>query len=140
MPQVRLVSASENYKRPCPRESTLQPHLLSIYPALRPRRASGRAETSTASDHEIARNGGTTSSVGDLPSRLKVYKQQYPTPQKRIEELTREIGHLRQELAFYQEKERYSAKFEATVSSASRAYQREILHSKRQFLGYRAIR
>ena len=140
LPQVQLVSASETYKCPRPRESTLRPRLLSMDPVLRPRRTSGRIEAITAPDHEVARSGGTTSSGSNLPSRLKVYKQQDPTPQKCIEELTRQIGHLRQELAFYREKEQYSAKFETTVLSASRAYQQKILHSERQFFGYQGIR
>lgn len=76
----------------------------------------------TALDHVIAGHGGTTSTIDDLPHRLRISKnKQVPTPSQRIEELTREIGYLRQELAYYKETRRALTKFFAVANSAHEA-------------------
>ena len=72
------------------------------HPALRPEKYT------TTLDREIAYHGGTTSMINNLPERLRVFKKQQLTSQQRIKELTRENGRLRQELAFYREKDRSS--------------------------------
>ncbi len=55
-------------------------------------------------DHWIGQGGGTTSTLEFLPHRLKISKNKDSVPkEKRIEELTRENGYLRQELAYHKE-------------------------------------
>ena len=56
----------------------------------------------TPLDHFISQNGGTTSAIDMLPHQLQRSKVR-PTIQERIEELTRENGRLRQELALHNE-------------------------------------
>lgn len=64
---------------------------------------SGRPEV-TALDHHIASRGGMTSKIEKLPSQLQLNKTcPPPTWSQQIEELTRENGYLRQELAHHQE-------------------------------------
>lgn len=68
----------------------------------RPR--SGRPTEVTALDHHIASLRGMASSIERLPSQQQLYKTRPPpTQSQRIEELTRENGYLRQELAHHQE-------------------------------------
>lgn len=60
----------------------------------------------TSLDHQILAGGGTTSTLENIPNRLRAQKR--PVSQKQwIEELTKDNGYLRQELAYY--KERLSA-------------------------------
>jgi len=64
----------------------------------------GRPAEVTALDHCIASRGGTTSKIEKLPSQIQVTKYRSPPNRdQRIEELTRENGYLRQELALYEE-------------------------------------
>jgi len=75
----------------------------SRYPNIRHPR-SGRPAEVTALDHHIASRGGMTSTIEKLPSQLQLNKNRSPpTRSKRIEELTRENGYLRQELAHHHE-------------------------------------
>lgn len=58
----------------------------------------------TTLDHHISKDGGTTSTLEYLPHRLKISKQRQPLSLKeQIEELTRENGYLRQELAYHKD-------------------------------------
>ncbi|CAL8584917.1 hypothetical protein XPA_010500 [Xanthoria parietina] len=92
-------------------------------PSRRPR--GGSIPDVTALDHIIAGHGGTTSTIDDLPHRLRISKnKQRPTPTQRIEELTREIGYLRQELAYYKDTRRALTKFFAVARSAHEALRR----------------
>lgn len=62
----------------------------------------------TRLDHQILAGGGTTSTLENIPNRLRASKTKRPVSQKQwIEELTKDNGYLRQELAYY--KERLSA-------------------------------
>jgi hypothetical protein len=57
----------------------------------------------TPLDIEIGRNQGSSVGLEARPARLQETKHMpIPTLSKRIEELTRENGHLRQEVGFYQ--------------------------------------
>lgn len=57
----------------------------------------------TPLDHRIAQNGGTTSRLERLPYRLRKFKSENDVElERRIEELTRENGRLREELAFHE--------------------------------------
>ena len=96
--------ASQSHKRHVTFELPHPPRdPSSIHPALRGP-ASGRRGAITAVDHAIARHGGSTSTLDCLPNRLKITKAEPPTtPQKRIEELQRENGHLRRELTYYKD-------------------------------------
>ena len=64
----------------------------------------GRPAEVTALDHHIASRGGTTSKIEKLPSQIQLSKCRSPLNRgERIEELTRENGYLRQELALYED-------------------------------------
>lgn len=69
----------------------------------RPRPSSGRAEDVTALDHQIARHGGTTSTLDNLPHRMKQGKEDHQSREQHLVSLTRENGYLRQELAYYKD-------------------------------------
>lgn len=70
----------------------------------RSRNLSVTAGTITPIDSRIGDLGGTTSTLKCLPHRLRVSKtSQRISSEQRIEELTRETGHLRQELAYHKE-------------------------------------
>ncbi|KAL8788256.1 MAG: hypothetical protein Q9213_001776 [Squamulea squamosa] len=97
----------------------------------RPRK--GSIPDVTALDHMIAGHGGTTSTIDDLPHRLRISKnKQVPTPTQRIEELTREIGYLRQELAYYKDTRRALTKFFAVAQSAHEALRRGIAEASHE--------
>ena len=75
----------------------------SRYPKIRHPR-SGRPAEVTALNHHIASRGGMTSNIEKLPNQLQLNKHRSsPSQSQRIEELTRENGYLRQELAHHQE-------------------------------------
>lgn len=80
---------------------------MEIYnhrPSHHPSSLLGRPAEVSALDHRIASAGGTTSKIEKLPNQIQVTKYHSPPNcDRRIEELTRENGYLRQELAFYQE-------------------------------------
>ena len=76
------------------------------HPAHRPRSRSlsYTASTVTPLDNRISQLGGTTSTLECLPQRLRIAKSsRRVSPQQRIEELIRENGHLRQELAYHKD-------------------------------------
>ena len=87
------------------------PHIINMsnsdVPArLHPRTRKRKAETPEVSllDHRIFTHGGTTSVIDSLPSQLNLRKRRaHPPPSKELEELTRENGYLREELALHQE-------------------------------------
>jgi hypothetical protein len=61
----------------------------------------------TALDLHIAQHGGTTTSIERLPHRLQQSKRQnILNPNQRIEELVKETGRLREEIAFHVETQR----------------------------------
>ena len=92
-------------------------------PSRRPR--GGSIPDVTALDHIIAGYRRTISTIDDLPYRLRILKnKQRPTPTQRIKELTREIGYLRQELAYYKDTRRALTKFFAITRSAHEALRR----------------
>jgi hypothetical protein len=88
------------------------------HPAHRPRSRSlsYTASTITPLDTRISQLGGTTSTLDCLPQRLRIAKSsQRVSPQQRVEELIRDNGHLRQELAYHKETRAACLKFfEAT--------------------------
>ena len=80
------------------------PQQLALHPAFRERRVSGRAGDIGALDDQIARKGGTTSTIEELPHRLQISKKQKRlTPAERVVELTRTNGYLLQELAYHKD-------------------------------------
>ena len=55
-------------------------------------------------DHQIRLQNGSTSILELLPQRLQLAKQTLPLPLSiRVEELTKELGHQRQEIQFYRQ-------------------------------------
>jgi hypothetical protein len=55
-------------------------------------------------DHQIRLHNGSTSILELSPQRLQLAKQNPPVSlSARVEELTRELGHLRQEIQFYRQ-------------------------------------
>ena len=70
----------------------------------RSRPLSGAMNGVASVDHWIGQGGGTTSTLEFLPHRLKISKAKTTvTMEQRIEELTRENGYLRQELAYHKD-------------------------------------
>lgn len=66
--------------------------------------STGKPPEVTSLDHQILSHGGTTSTVDYLPHRLRKTKElPPPSAVTRIEELTRENGYLRKELALHHE-------------------------------------
>ena len=95
--------------------------LSSTHPAFRQRPASGRAGDVVALDHQIIRNGGTTSTYEQLPHRLQIWKHQHPiTLGERVVELTRTNGYLLQELAFHKDTQAADMEFYETVRELHR--------------------
>ena len=75
----------------------------------------------TALDHQIGDHGGTTSTLDYLPHRLRLTKEKKPETLKgHIEELTREIGYLRQELAYYKDTRKVLMKFYESIDESHR--------------------
>ena len=109
-----------------------------IHPALRhPRRYYGRADQLTALDHEISTRGGTTSAIENLPHRLRISKAARSGDQKQqIEELTRENGYLRQELAFYKDKERLNVRLSGSLESILQRYKKETEDLEEELLAF----
>jgi len=67
-------------------------------------RTTGQPPEITSLDARIARAGGTSSRVELLPHRLRETKLRPSTSAAmQLDDLTRENGYLRQEIAFYQE-------------------------------------
>ncbi|KIM93207.1 hypothetical protein OIDMADRAFT_93667, partial [Oidiodendron maius Zn] len=55
-------------------------------------------------DHQISLQNGSTSVLEFSPSRVQLAKlAPRPTPSARVEELTRELGQMRQEIQFYRQ-------------------------------------
>jgi hypothetical protein len=55
-------------------------------------------------DHQIHLQNGSTSVLELSPQRLQLAKQsQFPNLYARVEELTKDLGHLRQEVQFYRQ-------------------------------------
>lgn len=55
-------------------------------------------------DHQISLQNGSTSILEFSPSRVQLAKlAPRPTPSARVEELTRELGQMRQEIQFYRQ-------------------------------------
>ena len=78
----------------------------------RSRTLSSTARVITPIDSRISSLGGTTSTLECLPHRLRISKSSQPISlEQRIEELTREAGHLRQELAYHKETRAACMKF-----------------------------
>ena len=63
-------------------------------------------EEITPQDHHILRNGGTSSNIECLPSRLQQSKTPLVSRRRHIENLTYEIGYLKAELAWHKESKR----------------------------------
>ncbi|PLB48769.1 hypothetical protein P170DRAFT_359145 [Aspergillus steynii IBT 23096] len=63
-------------------------------------------EEITPQDHQILRNGGTSSSIEHLPSRLRQAKSPFQSKKRQIENLTYEVGYLKAELAWHSESRR----------------------------------
>ena len=116
-----------------PRESSLRlPSFLNVnrhesrhvtfntqpHPAFRPRSRSmsTKANALLPIDGRISDLGGTTSTLECLPHRLRISKTtERVTPHQSIEELTRETGYLREELAYHKEaRDAYLKFFEIT--------------------------
>ncbi|KAI9736719.1 MAG: hypothetical protein M1834_000923 [Cirrosporium novae-zelandiae] len=77
---------------------------LSSNPRPQDRRALGTPAEVTSLDHRIARHGGTSSGLEILRHRVeKAKRDPQPDYSKRIEELVRENGYLRQEISYFKE-------------------------------------
>ena len=63
-------------------------------------------EEITPQDHQILRNGGTSSNIECLPSRLQQSKAPFESKRRHIENLTYKIGYLKAELAWHKESKR----------------------------------
>ena len=63
-------------------------------------------EEITPQDHQILRNGGTSSNIECLPSRLQQSKAPFESKRRHIENLTYEIGYLKAELTWHKESKR----------------------------------
>ena len=110
----------------------------------RSRTLSNTAGAITPIDSRIGELGGTTSTLECLPQRLRVSKaSQRISPEQRIEELTREAGHLRQELAYHKETRAACLRFfEATrqaqqdLHNAIAEMSRKVAISEQRFENY----
>jgi len=68
------------------------------------RRAASRPLEMNAIDYQIHRQNGSTTALEFTKQKLQYSKMQTaPDLLSRVEELTKEIGRLRQEILFYQE-------------------------------------
>lgn len=75
----------------------------------------------TALDHCIEDHGGTTSTLDCLPHRLRITKEKKSrTMKEHMEDLTREIGYLRQELAYYKDTREVLMRFHESISDSHR--------------------
>ena len=87
----------------------------------------------TPLDSRIGNLGGTTSTLECLPHRLRISKSSQPIPlEQRIEELTREAGHLRQELAYHKETRAACMKFFDATNQAQQNLQNAIVEMSRK--------
>lgn len=78
-------------------------------------------------DIEIGRNNGSTVALEATPERVQASKRMpIPTLSQRIEELTRENSHLRQEVAYHQRLQRPMRDLQRGLESAMRKLQQHI--------------
>jgi predicted RNase H-like nuclease (RuvC/YqgF family) len=71
-------------------------------------------------DHQIRLQNGSTSILELSPQRLQLAKQNPPLSlSARVEELTRELGHLRQEIQFYRQSFEILQRLRETVYDVS---------------------
>ncbi len=106
-----------------------------VHPALRQRERphSGRPQDVTALDHQISIHGGTTSTIECLPHRLRISKvQRISSPQQRIEELVRDVGHLNQEMSYYKDTRKVFIKLFDAVRSSNEALQAAVSEADRE--------
>lgn len=98
----------------------------------------------TTLDHQIAAGGGTTSTLENTPSRLRASKAKRPVSQKQwIEELTKDNGYLRQELAYYKDVQQAllalhgeTARASAMLEEALENFSQRIAESEKPLLDY----
>ena len=99
----------------------------------RSRTVSSTARAITPVDSKISSLGGTTSTLECLPHRLNISKTSQPiSSQQRIEELTREAGHLRQELAYHKETRAACMKFFDAANQAQQNLHNAIVEMSRK--------
>ncbi|KAE8371407.1 hypothetical protein BDV26DRAFT_276122 [Aspergillus bertholletiae] len=67
------------------------------------RRLYSISEEITPVDDQLLRNGGISSNIARLPSRIQQAKQSSPASSKKIEDLVYEVGYLKAELQWHQE-------------------------------------
>ena len=118
------------FQRPPPRREPSETH-----PALRQRERprSGRPGDVTALDHQISIHGGTSSTIECLPHRLRISKvQQISSPQQRIEELVRDVGHLNQEMSYYKDTRKIFMKLFEAVKISNEALQAAVSEADRE--------
>ena len=72
----------------------------------------------TSLDARIAQAGGTTSRIELQPHRLREAKSQPKEPHDQTADLIREMGHLRQEIVYYQESRNAMLAFHAQALEA----------------------
>ncbi len=98
-------------------QDTTETEEKNIHPLFRMRPRSSRGGSVGPLDHLIASQGGTTSSLEELPHRLKISKIHQPmTTEERVIELTRINGYLLEELAYHIDTRAAEMKFWERVS------------------------
>ena len=97
------------------------------------RSVSNTARTMTPLDSRIGNLEGTTSTLECLPHRLRIFKSSQPISLKqRIEELTREAGHLRQKLTYHKKTRAACMKFFDATNQAQQNFQNAIVKMSRK--------
>ncbi len=98
----------------------------------------------TLLDHQILAGGGTTSTLENIPNRLRASKTKRAVSQKQwIEELTKDNGYLRQELAYYKEVQQAllalhheTAQASALLEEALEKFSQKVAESEKPLLDY----
>jgi len=112
-----------------------------------PKKASRDTVHITPLDYHIAQHGGLTASIERLPHLLQNAKSKTTTDtNQRLEELVRENGRLREEIAFHQDTQRalmssYTASVEAfeTLKESLQVTSERMLMSEQRLLKYWGI-
>lgn len=73
------------------------------------------AEEITPQDHHILRNGGTSSSIERLPSRLRQSKPPPRSLKKQVEDMAYEVSYLKAELLWHAETKQALLQFQDQV-------------------------
>ncbi|CAG7958107.1 unnamed protein product [Penicillium salamii] len=74
------------------------------------------SEEISPADHEVLRNGGSSSTIERLPSRLQAAKRILPDDKTRSEQHAYEASYLRAELQWHKESKQVFLRFHERVS------------------------